>query len=116
MIAKAQPTPGFTSMAFTGQFLSHAPHSMQESFDTITAFLSFSSKTSWGQTLMHIPQPMHLSSSNSNSATFLKYLLFIVKITPFQFTYYPITLPAISSPKPIIEAKAIIGTVRIVSF
>jgi len=30
IIAHAQPTPLFTSIACTGQFTAHAPHSMQD--------------------------------------------------------------------------------------
>jgi hypothetical protein len=31
MIAAAHPTPGVTEIAFVGQFIAHAPHSMQAS-------------------------------------------------------------------------------------
>jgi hypothetical protein len=37
-IPTAQPTPFCTKMAPTGQFRAQAPHSMQASRDTITAF------------------------------------------------------------------------------
>jgi hypothetical protein len=39
MMPAAHPTPERTEMAFSGQFFSQAPHSMQKSFFTITAFL-----------------------------------------------------------------------------
>jgi len=45
MIAAAQPTPAFTSIAFDGQFKAQAPHSMQESLSVMNAFLSVMSKT-----------------------------------------------------------------------
>jgi hypothetical protein len=38
MIAEAQPTPGLTSIALNGQFLEHAPHSIQPSLSIISAF------------------------------------------------------------------------------
>ena len=39
-IAAAHPTPGFTEIACVGQFIAHAPHSMQASRSRIRAFLS----------------------------------------------------------------------------
>ena len=39
-IAAAHPTPGFTEIAFVGQFIAHAPHSMQASRSRIRAFPS----------------------------------------------------------------------------
>jgi hypothetical protein len=45
MIAAAHPTPGFTEIAFAGQFIAHAPHSMQASRSRIRAFLSATAKT-----------------------------------------------------------------------
>ena len=37
-IYEAQPTPGVTLMASAGQFVAHAPHSMQASLSIIAAF------------------------------------------------------------------------------
>jgi hypothetical protein len=45
MIAAAHPTPGFTEIACVGQFIAHAPHSMQTSRSRIRAFLSTTAKT-----------------------------------------------------------------------
>ena len=59
MMAYAQPTPDFTSIAEKGQFLAQAPHSMQLSLSVITALSSFIKKTSWGHTIAHIPHPLH---------------------------------------------------------
>ena len=39
-IAAAHPTPGVTEIAFVGQFIAHAPHSMQASRSRIRAFPS----------------------------------------------------------------------------
>jgi hypothetical protein len=44
MIAAAHPTPGFTEIAFVGQFIAHAPHSMQASRSRIRAFPSGTAK------------------------------------------------------------------------
>jgi hypothetical protein len=38
MIAAAHPTPGVTEIAFVGQFITHAPHSMLSSRSRIRAF------------------------------------------------------------------------------
>jgi hypothetical protein len=57
----AHPTPDRTEMAFSGQFFSQAPHSMQRSLSKITALLFSIAKTAWGQTMMHIRQPLHFS-------------------------------------------------------
>jgi hypothetical protein len=38
MIAVAHPTPGVTAMAWAGQFIAQAPHSMQWSRSIILAF------------------------------------------------------------------------------
>ena len=44
-IAAAHPTPGVTEIAFVGQFIAHAPHSMQASRSRIRAFRSATAKT-----------------------------------------------------------------------
>jgi hypothetical protein len=64
MMSAAQPTPGVTLIASTGQFIAQAPHSMQPSLSMISAFFPANEKTPWGQTCVHIPQPMHVSPSN----------------------------------------------------
>jgi hypothetical protein len=60
----AQPTPDFTLIAFIGQFLEQAPHSMQRSRLVILALPFLMPKTSCGHTLMHIPHPLQSSSFN----------------------------------------------------
>jgi hypothetical protein len=45
IIPEAQPTPASTCIAATGQFLSHAPHSMHASRSPIFASLSLTEKT-----------------------------------------------------------------------
>ena len=50
MIAAAHPTPGVNEIAIVGQFIAHAPHSMQASRSRIRAFPSAVVKTPWGQT------------------------------------------------------------------
>jgi len=44
MIAEAHPTPGVTEIASAGQFIAHAPHSMQASRSRIRAFPSATAK------------------------------------------------------------------------
>ena len=44
-IAAAHPTPGVTEIAFVGQFIAHAPHSMQASRSRIRAFPAATAKT-----------------------------------------------------------------------
>ncbi len=61
MIAAAHPTPLSTRIAPNAQLVMQAPHSIHLSLSTMTAVLSFIDKTPWGQTSMHVPQPMHLS-------------------------------------------------------
>lgn len=61
--AAAQPTPACTETASVGQFRLHAPHSMQASLSCIHARSEpFMPMTAWGQTSMHMPQPIHFSS------------------------------------------------------
>jgi len=44
-IAAAHPTPGVTEIAFVGQFIAHAPHSMQAFRSRIRAIRSVIAKT-----------------------------------------------------------------------
>jgi hypothetical protein len=44
MIAAAHPTPGVTEIASAGQFIAHAPHSMQASRSRIRATPSATAK------------------------------------------------------------------------
>src|SRR5665647_2591671 len=61
IIAHAQQTPLCTSIAWTGQFMAHAPHSIHED-GCISSTCSFpSAKTPWGQTCVQRRQLMHLS-------------------------------------------------------
>jgi hypothetical protein len=76
MTAVAQPTPVSTNMASTGQLRAHAPHSMQKSRSDTAAFLPETVKTPLGQTVSHIPQPVHFSESSSSETTFLRYTSF----------------------------------------
>lgn len=64
MIYSAHPTPGLTRMAAVGQFWAHAPHSIQPSRSRIAAFFPTLSKTPWGQTISHIPHPLHATVSS----------------------------------------------------
>lgn len=73
MTPVAHPTPAFTDRASAGQFIAHAPHSMQASRSTILAFPFSTTKTPWGQTSSHMPQPVHFSASNSRVTTFRRY-------------------------------------------
>lgn len=72
MTAAAQPTPFFTVRAPAIQFSAQAPHSIQLSRLTTSAFLPTILKTLWGQTSIHIRHPVHLEASYSNEATFRK--------------------------------------------
>jgi hypothetical protein len=70
MTAAAQPTPACTDNAPVGQLRLHAPHSMQASLFLIhTRPMSFIAITAWGQTSVHMPQPMHFSSLRSSVTT-----------------------------------------------
>lgn len=71
--ALAQPTPDLTLMAFAEQLRLQAPHSMQRSASSTTAFPASRSNTLCGQTIAHRRQPVHLSTSSSSVATFFKY-------------------------------------------
>jgi hypothetical protein len=72
MTAAAQPTPLLTLIASAGQFMAHAPHSMQASRFWIRTEPLFRLKTSWGQTNMHMPQPAHFSWARSKVTTSLR--------------------------------------------
>jgi hypothetical protein len=72
MIPAAQPTPDRTEMAFSGQFFSQAPHSMQRFLLRITALLFSIAKTACGQTMVHILQPLHFSGYSSSVTTFFR--------------------------------------------
>lgn len=76
--AAAHPTPELTVMAFAGQFFAQAPHSIQRSLYSIFACLSLIMKTLWGQTSVHLLQPIHFSVDRRSVTTFFKYLCFIV--------------------------------------
>ncbi len=76
IMAVTQPTPAWIEMAAVGQFRAHAPHSMQSSRLAISAFLPTISNTAWGQTLTHIPQPIHRCWFNCSVTTFLMYFSF----------------------------------------
>ena len=73
IIAAAQPTPACTVMACWLQFFAQAPHSIQLFLSIITDFLSFISKTLWGQTVKHFWQPLHFRVSSSSVTTFFRY-------------------------------------------
>jgi hypothetical protein len=74
MIAAAQPTPRFTAIALTGQFIAQAPHSMHRARACIAAFLSgpSSEMTACGQTSMQAPQPTHFASSIARLSPFFR--------------------------------------------
>jgi hypothetical protein len=57
--AVAQPTPALTERAPSAQFRAQAPHSMQASRSTIRALPFCKAKTACGQTVRHMPQPVH---------------------------------------------------------
>jgi hypothetical protein len=65
MIAAAQPTPEETAMASSGQFVRHAPHSMQWPRFTMAALRAVTAKTACGQTSTQRPQPLHSVSSRT---------------------------------------------------
>ena len=69
----AQPTPDRTESASAGQFRAQAPHSMQASRSAMRALPFSSSKTACGQTLRHIPQPVHFASSSLKVTTSGRY-------------------------------------------
>jgi hypothetical protein len=75
MIAAAQPTPLSTRKAPKAQLFAQAPHSMHLSLSRITAFLSLTAKTLWGQTSMHFPQPVHCLARSSRLAVFERYFI-----------------------------------------
>lgn len=69
----AQPTPGLTVIAFAGQFIAQAPHSMQASRSMIRAFPSGTEKTPCGQTFVHMAHPVQEASANRTVATPSRY-------------------------------------------
>ena len=78
IIPAAQPTPDFTEIASVGQFLSHAPHSIQASRSMICDLPFSIMKIPCGQTSVHLPQPIHFSVSSCNVVTFFKYRIFAI--------------------------------------
>ena len=76
--AAAQPTPERPWMASSGQFSPQAPHSMQASRSTIRALRFSTTKTAWGQTDTHIPQPVHFCTSSVKVTTPGKYLSLVI--------------------------------------
>jgi len=60
-MAAAHPTPGRTLIAPNRQFNAQAPHSMQLSRSSGTAFPFCNTNTPRAHTSMHLPQPVHLS-------------------------------------------------------
>ncbi len=73
IIAAAQPTPDLTEMAEVGQFFAHAPHSMQASRSAMRAVRSSSAKTACGQTVVHMPHPLHFVASSWSVVTLERY-------------------------------------------
>jgi hypothetical protein len=71
-MADAQPTPDATVMAPDAQFLAQAPHSMHLSRFVMAAFFCSNTNTLWGQTIVHIAQPLHTVLSNLSVTTFDK--------------------------------------------
>ena len=74
MNAAAHPTPALTDKAPVGQFIAHAPHSMQESCSTTEHLPSDTTKTAWGQTVSHMRQPLHFEGSSLSEVTPRMYL------------------------------------------
>jgi hypothetical protein len=70
----AHPTPDLTVTAPVEQFMAQAPHSIQKSLFVMNAFFSFIVNTAWGQTMVHIAQPLHFSRSSCSVITFFKYV------------------------------------------
>jgi hypothetical protein len=81
--ATAQPTPGRTLRASTGQFREQAPHSMQASRSAISIFPLAGLKTARGQTRRQVPQPMHFPLSSLNVTTSLRYTSWFIFSTPY---------------------------------
>jgi hypothetical protein len=77
-IPAAHPTPERTAIAPNLQFKSQAPHSMQLSISIILAFPSVILKTACGQTMAHIPQPVHKALLSFKVATPLKYCIVFI--------------------------------------
>jgi len=97
MIAAAQPTPGVTVIASTGQFLAQAPHSIQPSESTIFAFCSTTVKIRWGQTIWQLPQPMQVLTSKLSVAVFGMYLKFFIFYHPINGATSQSTIPRAAS-------------------
>ncbi len=70
--AEAQPTPARTEIAPKAQLRAQAPHSMHRSRPVTAAVRPYISKTPWGQTAAHKPQPAHLRGSYFRVVTFFK--------------------------------------------
>ena len=83
IVAAAQPTPAFTSIASDGQFNAQAPHSIQESFSAIRALPLLISNTPCGQTSVQRLQPMHLAASKASVVTLFRYLC-LISFSSFQ--------------------------------
>jgi hypothetical protein len=75
MMPVAHPTPERTEMAPNLQLRAQAPHSMQLFISVILALPPVISKTACGQTMLHIPQPVHRLLFNFNVTTFFKYCM-----------------------------------------
>lgn len=73
IIAMAQPVPDVTVTASLGQFLAHAPHSMQASRSTTFALRFSMRKTPWGQTDTHMLHPLHMASFRDSVTAFCRY-------------------------------------------
>jgi hypothetical protein len=65
IIAHAHPTPLWTSIAWTGQFRAHAPHSMQAAGQLSWTVAVPGKKTAWGQTWRQRVQLMHRPGRNT---------------------------------------------------
>jgi hypothetical protein len=85
--AAAQPTPGRTLRASTGQFREQAPHSMQASRFAISTFPLAGLKTARGQTRRQVPQPTHFSSSSFKVTTSLRYSSWVIFSTPYMESF-----------------------------
>ena len=68
-------------MAPDWQFSTQAPHSMHPSLSMIFAFRSSMANTSWGQTFVHILQPVHTSRLCLRVETPDRYLNFCISLS-----------------------------------
>jgi hypothetical protein len=100
-----------------GQFMAQAPHSMQRSLSTMAAFLFFRANTACGQTLMHMPQPVHRLESRRSVATFFKYFNSISSSLLLEFVNHPGQKQGtILANTPAAAAASITGTANRISF